>query len=382
MITRYIKGLLALMLALAGLYCGYICPEADDVQVPAKSAVVMDADSGRILFEQNSEESLPMASTTKIMTALITLEQPDLDEKFVVDSEALRVEGSSMGLRDGDWATLHALAIGMLLSSGNDAANAAAVRISGNIADFVELMNRRAEELGLHGTHFANPSGLDADKHYSTAHDLALLAGEALKNSEFSAICSQMWSEAEFGAPPYTRKLKNHNRLLAMYEGAIGVKTGFTKKAGRCLVSAVQRENMTLICVTLNCPDDWNVHMQLYDRCFAAFTAYRLNALLPEVRIPVTGSVMENVRITASSELCAALTEREYSDVTVKVCAEKFMFAPIKKGDTAGYAVFLLDGEEVGRVPLVADENVPVKSAGKDGWHTAFKKIFDRLLRD
>ncbi len=352
--------MLAAVLTLLPVCFGVVCEGAVMPSVQAKAFIVTDAANGRVLFARNADERLPVASTTKIMTALITLEQPGLDEKFTADEAALHVEGSSMGLRVGDTVTLRALAAGMLAASGNDAANAAAVRIAGGIPDFVALMNRRAQELGLYGTHFANPSGLDAEDHYSTASDLAVLTREALKNSDFAAMCAQKRVEAEFGSPPYIRALKNHNKLLELYDGAIGVKTGYTKKAGRCLVSAAERDGVTLICVTLGCPDDWNAHMAVYDCCFAAFSAHKLTALLPEVYAPVTGAETGQLRLRASEGVCAALTDEEYSRVTVRVYAAKFLFAPVKKGYLAGYAIFLLDGMEVGRVGL----EVPDSYAG------------------
>ena len=177
-----------------------------------------------------------MASTTKIMTALLTLEQGGLDDYFQVDSDAIRVEGSSMGLQEGDSVSLRALAYGMLLASGNDGANAAAVRIAGSIPAFVERMNARAAEIGMADTRFATPSGLDDPGHYSTAYDMALLAREALQSPLFAEICAQSKAVVQYGNPPYNRWLTNHNRLLREYPGTIGVKTGFTKASGRCQI--------------------------------------------------------------------------------------------------------------------------------------------------
>ena len=234
--------------------------------VGAAAAIVMEAESGEVLFAQEIHRQLPMASTTKIMTALLTLEQPNLQQEFTVDETAIRVEGSSMGLRQGDTVTLYALAVGMLLASGNDAAGAAAVRISGSMKAFVAEMNRRAASLGMNNTHFVTPSGLDAEEHYSTAYDMALLARAALQNPLFAGIAASRRMTVSYGQPPYARSLLNHNRLLSLYGDAIGVKTGFTKKAGRCLVSAAEKDGVRLICVTLNCPDDWNTHAALYHR--------------------------------------------------------------------------------------------------------------------
>ena len=226
---------------------------ADAAQIPdaapeisAKAAVLIDAQTGQIIYAQNETEKRPMASTTKIMTVLLTLESGDLDTEFTVDADAIRVEGSSMGLQEGDTVTKRALCVGMLLPSGNDAANAAAVAVAGDIPSFLEMMNARAKEIGMTRSWFASPSGLDADGHGASAYDMALLAREALKNPAFAAICSQPEMTVSFGNPPYARTLTNTNKLLTMDESIIGVKTGFTDAAGRCLVSACTRNDRTL----------------------------------------------------------------------------------------------------------------------------------------
>ena len=238
----------------------------------ADAYIVMEATTGRVLCGQNIHERLAMASTTKIIGAMMVLEQPNLDESFTVDPDAIRVEGSSMGLQEVDSVSLYALACGMLLPSGNDAANAAGVRLYGSIEGFVQAMNQRAQELGLHNTHYVTACGLDAEGHYSTAFDLAKLTRVALQNEDFAFICSQSSMKVKFGNPPYERWLQNYNRLLELYPDCIGVKTGFTDDAGRCLVSAAERDGMTLICVTLDAQDDWNLHASLYDQCFQDYS--------------------------------------------------------------------------------------------------------------
>lgn len=240
------------------------------LQVSAKSAILINADDGRILYAKNENERRPMASTTKIMTALITLETAAVNNKVVtITDKMVRVEGSSMGLRPGDKLSLRALAEGMLLVSGNDAANSAAIAISGSDQAFAVLMNKRAKELNMTNTHFVTPSGLDDENHYTTAKDLAILAAAAMHNPDFAEIASQKVMAVQFVNPDQTRKLKNHNKLLSMYDGCIGVKTGFTKKSGRCLVSSAQRNGVNLIAVTLNDPDDWKDHQKLLDYGFS-----------------------------------------------------------------------------------------------------------------
>ena len=224
---------------------------AGEQEVRAEAAVVMDADNGRLLYAQNPDKRLANASTTKIMTALLTLEEPEQDRYFTVDPDAIRVEGTTMGLQPGDSVTLHQLAAGMLLPSGNDAAGAAAVEIAGSEEAFVRRMNRRAEELGLTNTQYRNPSGLDAPGHYSSARDLATLAAHALENEDFADIVSQQEMRMAFGNPPYNHSIYTTNKLLERYPPAIGVKTGYTEDAGLCLVTAAEQDGTRLIVVTL-----------------------------------------------------------------------------------------------------------------------------------
>jgi len=237
--------------------------------VSAASAVVIDADSAMTLFAKNPREVRAPASLTKVMTAIITIEAGDLDKMFQVDNGAVHVEGTTMGLRENDIVTRRALCYGMLLPSGNDAANSAAVSVSGSIPEFVKLMNKKALLLGMYDTHFANPHGLDAPGHTTTAYDLAVLTAYALKNPVFREICSVESARVEFGNPPYKRTLKNNNKMLRLYKGCIGVKTGFTDNARRCLISAAKRGGKTLIAVTLSAPDDWNDHEKMLDYGFA-----------------------------------------------------------------------------------------------------------------
>lgn len=331
----------------------------DGFQVTAKAAIVMEAVTGRVLYAQNEHEKLPIASTTKIMTALLALEQPDIDAVFKVDDAAIKVEGSSMGLREGDSASLRALATGMLLASGNDGANAAAVRIAGSIPDFAVLMNQRAKAIGMADTSFETPSGLDGDAHYSTAYDMALLAREALKNEEFLGICSQYKLRATYGNPPYERWLTNHNKLLSYYEGAIGMKTGFTKKAGRCLVSAARRDGVTLICVTLSCSDDWNVHQSLFDRFFDELVVEDLSTLIPPLSIPVTGGTTTKVD-AIKYEAVQMPVPAQNPNLSCQVIVPPFLYAPVTSGQYLGEAIISLNGEPLATLTLVAGRDIPL----------------------
>ncbi len=334
-------------------------PATQGMSVGAKAAIVMEAGTGKILFAQNADTPLPFASTTKIMTALLTLEQQGLDNEFEVDPQAIKVEGSSMGLVKGDKVTLRTLAAGMLLPSGNDAANAAAVRISGSIPAFVELMNRRAKEMGLKNTSFETPSGLDGENHYSTAFDLAQLAREALKNTDFAEICSQYKMRVSYGNPPYNRWLTNHNKLVNYYDGAMGMKTGFTKKAGRCLVSCAQRNGVTLICVTLSCPDDWNTHTNLYDYFFDRMQVEDLSKDLPAITVPVTGGVSPTVNAIKSGNAQIAIPIQG-AQVEYIVQVQPFLYAPVAAGQTLGQVEIVLDGQVVSTLDLLSQQDVPL----------------------
>lgn len=334
-------------------------PDTQGATVAAAAAIVIEAKTGRVLFEQSADERLPIASTTKIMTALMTLEQPDIDTQFVVDSGAVHVEGSSMGLQEGDVVTLRALAAGMLLPSGNDAANSAAVRIGGSIPEFVASMNRRAVQMGLENTSFETPSGLDGDAHYSSARDMASLASIALKNEDFAEICSQYKLRTTYGNPPYERWLTNHNKLLNYYEGTIGVKTGFTKKAGRCLVSAAERDGVTLIVVTLKCSNDWMIHRSLYDRYFGTLQVEDLAADIPATSVTVTGGTASSVDIL-HTDVAQIPVPVGGANVEYKIKAPRFVYAPVSKGQYIGDAGIYVDGVLVEEIPLTAASDVPL----------------------
>ena len=269
---KQVKRIIGTLLSAAVIFP--FAPKAEAVSLAglsAKAAILIDAQTGTVIAEKNEKQRLPMASTTKIMSALLLLESGGLDTPFRVDNEAIMVEGSSMGLCEDDIVTKRALCYGMLLPSGNDAANQTAVTLAGSTEKFAEMMNQRAEKIGLKDTNFVTPSGLHNENHYSTAYDMAMLTREALRNDDFREICGTKRAKLKFGNPPYERWLVNTNKLLTMYDCCIGVKTGFTDEAGRCLVSAAEKNGVTLICVTLNASDDWNDHKKMYDYGFSVF---------------------------------------------------------------------------------------------------------------
>ena len=346
-----LKGLICTALSLV-LFMG----SAGAVQVPDTSAagvVLMDADSGRILYEKNGDERRLIASITKLMTALVALESGHTpDEVVTVRQEWTGIEGSSLYLRAGEQLRLETLLYGMLLRSGNDAAEAVAGHCSESVDAFVDAMNEKAAQLGMTNSHFANPSGLNAEGHYSTARDMAVLARACLENEMLRTIVSTQSIALE------RRIFANHNKLLWQYEGCIGLKTGYTEKAGRTLVSAARRDGMTLICVTLNAPDDWRDHAALFDY---GFSRYRRACLIREgevmCRIPVKGCLMPLCALRAQKTVWAALTEDERADFAMRL-SQEHLTAPVFEGEIAGEGIFSLNGQELARISLVVGENL------------------------
>ena len=348
----------------------------------AAAAVVMELSTERVLYGKNEDASMTMASTTKIMTALLTLEAGNLDQEFTVDPNAIMVEGTSMGLQKGDKVTLRALACGMLLSSGNDAANAAAVRIAGSISEFAKLMNERAAQLEMTGSSFVTPSGLDAEGHYSTALDMAKLACAALKNEDFRAICSQSSVKVTFGNPPVDRWLSNHNKLLETYEGCIGLKTGFTKLSGRCLVSAAERDGVTLVCVTLKDPNDWDDHAALLDWGFTQVERVELIADLSGRTVPVTGGVLSETTVLQGEEASLVLPVGERANLRQEISLPIFLYAPVQAGNLIGEVCWYLDDETepCKTVPLLAGSISEIDTTLETPFWKRIKGWFYRLF--
>lgn len=340
--------------------------QPSEPSVSAVSAVLINADTGGTIFEKNADEKRAVASTTKIMTALLTLESGQLDRRFTVDSMAIRVEGTSMGLREGDIVTRRALCYGMLLPSGNDASNAAAVNISGSLSAFAEKMNEKAAQLGMNDSHFVTPSGLDAPEHYSTARDMAKLTRAALKNEDFRAICGLISATLEFGNPPYSRTLYNSNKLLKQYEGCIGVKTGFTDNARRCLVSAAERDGVTLIAVTLNAPDDWSDHKKLFDYGFSMVNSQEIS---PEsVSVDIVGGTVREVTAAPESSAVVGLTASEAGEIRTEYRVPAFVYAEVSAGDCMGYVEIYYKEELLRSIPLLAERDCPREAAQQSLW--------------
>lgn len=334
----------------------FIFEISDAVKTHALAALLLDADSGRVLYAKNAQIILPMASTTKIMTAVIILETLDLESEVKVTKESVGVEGSSIYLMEGEVLTVRELLYGMLLPSGNDAANALAVACAGSVANFAGMMNRKAEELGLSRTFFANPSGLPAKGHSTTAYDLACLAAYAIKNETFVKITSTVKTTITKGS----RYLVNRNALLRSYAGMIGVKTGYTSAAGRCLVTAAKRDGVTLVAVTLNGGNTWNDHKNMLDYGFAFLESTPV--LYPgqvQTEIAVAGGKVKSVAAQNMAAAVASLPKD--TEFYVAVSSKKIIYAPVAAGDVVGEVNVYAAGTVIASVPLVATESVDFK---------------------
>lgn len=347
----------------------------ENTVVSAESAVLIVADSGEIVWEKNAEKQMPMASTTKIMTSLLAIEHGNPGMEITVDAEMVAVEGTSMGLLPGDTVTLDTLVSGMLLESGNDAANVTAYAVSGGVPQFVGLMNEKAREIGMANTSFATPSGLDDENHYSTAFDMALLGAYAIKNPQFSSVCAQKSEVVYYGNPPYRRVLTNHNKLISMVDGCVGIKTGFTKKSGRCLVSAVTRNHITLVAVTLNAPDDWNDHKKLYEYGFSEVENQNLPSDISANRLKVVGSDKTSVGI---SLLYAPYlpTANGNMQITMRLTLKPFEYAPLEAGRSVGTAYYICGDQVIAEVPVVTAESAELLPGTKNK-KTLIEKIKD-----
>ena len=312
--------------------------------VSARRGILVDGTTGRVLWERNADQRSLIASTTKIMTALVVCRRCNVLDRVRIPKEAVGIEGSSLYLKEGEVLTVQELLYGLMLHSGNDAATALAIYCGGTVEGFAELMNDKARELGMENTHFSNPHGLDAPDHYSTARDLAILARYAMEDPIFRQTVST--KQVKIGE----RYLTNHNKLLWRVEGANGVKTGYTKAAGRLLVSGANRNGRQLIAVTIDAPDDWDDHAALLEEGFSRFTLKTLvNAHQCLGIQPVEGGTAGEVPVYASEAFSYPLSQGE--TVTL-VLPGAFVYAPIPENADAGYAHILVDGNPVGKVAI------------------------------
>lgn len=339
--------------------------------VSAQAAILIENSTGRVLYNKNADVRLPMASTTKIMTAICALEHSNPDTMICVADGAVGIEGSSIYLAKDEKITIRDLLYGMMLNSGNDAATALALEISGSVEEFAKLMTQTAKNIGAKNTNFVNACGLYEDEHYTTASDLAIISAYAMKNPDFAEIVSTRQMKISNGDKGYPRVLKNHNRLLGMYDGCIGVKTGYTKKCGRCLVSCAMRDGVMLTCVTLNAPDDWNDHMSLMDY---GFSLCCLKTVASEGDYCRTVSVEQSIggvaKVSFKDSLSYVAVDGFSDEVSVSYSFLPELKAPLSEGQSVGTAQLFVSGTPVATSELICLGGVPL----------APKKGFGELL--
>ncbi len=333
--------------------------------VSAEKAIVMDEIGNRVVYEKQADRRSLIASTTKIMTGLLVCENCCVLEQVKIPKEAVGVEGSSMYLKEGEVLTVQELLYGLMLRSGNDAAVALAIHCGGSVEAFAQMMNEKAAQLGMTGSHFENPNGLDGKAHYSTARDLAVLGLEAMKNPIFRTTVSTKHAKAG------DRYLKNHNRLLWSCEGADGIKTGYTKAAGRILVSSAVRKGRRLVAVTINDPDDWKDHAELFDRGFSRYKETMLIHRGQKVGyLPVEGGTHPTVPLTAEEDFSAYTAEGERASVIFP--GPGFVYAPVVKGASAGEALVVIGGKVIGRIPVSYGKTAELKEEKQHFWNRIF----------
>ena len=334
-----------------------------NIGVSASSAVLYCANTGEFIFNKNSQTKMPMASTTKIMTSLLALEYARTNDKIVTITTDMYAEGSSMYLKEGDKVRLSDLAVGMLTVSGNDAANACALSISNSFEKFAKIMNDKAKIIGMKNTNFVTPSGLDDENHYSTAQDMALLMSYAMKNKDFKKITSQQSIKVDFIKPKgVTNTYSNHNKLLSTYNYCNGGKTGYTSKAGRCLVSSANKNGIKLIAVTLYAGDDWSDHINMYENGFEQFTSVMYADENYNINKDVVGGEKNHVEICGSNNVNVVTKIDDKSKITREVKISNFLYAPINKGEIVGEIVYKVDDKIVKTNNLIANSSINYKN--------------------
>ncbi|MGN0778164.1 MAG: D-alanyl-D-alanine carboxypeptidase family protein [Aristaeellaceae bacterium] len=347
---------------------------AEEVSTSAKACVVMDQRSGRVLLAHQADTPLPMASTTKVMTALLALEHGQLDAPVTTSRNAFGVPGTSIYLSQGETLTLEHMLYGLMLASGNDAATAIAEHIGGTVEDFCRMMTARAAELGCTNTVFLTPHGLPCEGHYTTARDLALIAREAMTHETFRRIVSTTRAKIPWEGRDYDRVLNNKNRLLTTYEGATGIKTGYTRKAGRCLVFGAERDGMEIIGVVLNCSDWFDEAARLMDMAFARWDALTLLYAGEHLRtIPVEAGNSATVDAVLSADLTGLIPKNALPQLEIDL--PDVLEAPVQQGATLGTVRMLHQGEILCEVPLIASDTV-LRDDFPARWQTYWQQWF------
>lgn len=339
------------------------------ISLSAHSAVLYQPENDIFLYSKSADTKMPMASTTKIMTALVALDGTSLQDTVIIDERAVGVEGSSAYLKAGEVLTIEELLYALLLQSANDAAVAIACHVAGDVDAFALLMNDKAKDLGLFCTNFTNPHGLDDKEHYTTARELAIITAEAMKNESFRKITSTY--KKTFSTEDRTRTYVNHNKMLLNYEGCIGVKTGYTQRSGRCLVVAAERNGLEFISVTLDAPNDWSDHTKLLNYGYSTLDRIDL-AKVDEYcyNVPIINGDKESILVTNDKDISIIVEKGDHS-LNKHIKLIRYAVAPISEGDVLGEIIFTVDGKEVDRCNLIAREN-----AGSN----EKKSLLDRLI--
>lgn len=333
-------------------------------EISAKSAIVAEVYTGTVLYRKDESRTRPMASTTKIMTALIAIENASLTDVYTVTAQAATVGGSQLGLLEGEKIPLEDLLYMLMLKSANDAAETIANGVAGSLEKFVELMNRKASQLGCENTHFVNPHGMPDPDHYTTASDLATIASEAWKNPTFRQIVG---SEKHALKGYHRLVIKNSNKLLRSYEYCVGGKTGFTKEAGRCLVCFAQKDGVTLVTVTLCDPNDWDDHARLFEECFGFVSRVKMYDTGEFwIQAPVLGSHEGQVRLINTEPIYIILFEGIDVNYGYRIDTAPYLFAPLKAGECVGNVTVQCNNRDVCAVPLAVSETVEEEQVQTD----------------
>ncbi|SDH09695.1 D-alanyl-D-alanine carboxypeptidase [Alteribacillus persepolensis] len=332
------------------------------LSVSGRTAVLLEQDSGRVLFGKEEHEPRKIASITKIMTAILAVESRQFEETVKVSSNAAGVEGSSLYLKPGENITLKDLTYGLMMRSGNDAAVAIAEHVGGSVDGFVYLMNEKAEQIGMENTQFTNPHGLDdGDSHYSTAYDMALLMQYAMKNEQFQEISQTKKYRAPQEGERWDRIWTNKNKLLtSMYKHCTGGKTGYTKAAGRTLVTTAEKDGMSLVAVTLDAPSDWNDHITMYEWGFSSFHQEQL----ADKREEVTVESVEDGTFYLPYTLYYPLQEEEKQQIRKKVILNDRFFHGTANVTAAGKIEWYIGDEHIYSMPLMYER----EQAAKEGF--------------
>ena len=362
------------------IYLFSMAPMAIAAPVPpsitAKSAIVIEAFTGKILYVKNAEERRYPASTTKIMTLITALEQGRLEDVLTVSDNAAKTEGSSIYLETGERLKMLDMLYGIMLLSGNDATVAVAEHISGSTEKFAQLMTSKAHAIGAAHTNFTNPNGLPNPNHYTTAHDLAIITAYGYKNPLFRQIVGTRHKTIPWNNKGYDRDLYNENKLLWMYDGADGVKTGYTDAAGLCLVSSAARNNVRLIAVVLDSDQMWDDSRVLLDFGFGQLRPiefFKQGEVLKTSRV-VSGN-SDSVKLAASSDLYIPVSDGDRDQFRVIIEGLDTVEAPIKMGQKLGAVRILYKKNEIGKIDLIATENIPKKSFFTEIWSLALSVV-------